>query len=536
MSFPTWQIKVYNTSDALTHTITTDILNASFTDELTSGVGSFTFTVPAMAGRTNTYDDIGNFYKVEIYPGYAGSYTHLFTGRITDMSTQANNEPTRTFTGKGLGEILERFLKKNKRWQDVDASVIAADLADDLGYTGATADIDADTNDETITVASETYYDVLRKVSDYWYDATHQVKKDFGIDKDGVFFWKTRPLRTVGVETISNILNYDLKYSIIASKNNIQVLGAASAPLPLDYDEWTDSLDYWTATTGTLALEGTSPKEGTYWVQCSAGALGKEEDFTLTFPQTLNLRTINKLSFWCGHDAASDTTNELKIYCPDASNCYTYQLDAVAGSDLYDITLGDSNVYDATNNPTGELTATGSPNWWSITALNFHYKDSTLTNTHAAVDRLYLFPERWKYTANAEDATNQTNYGEREAEYTDETLNTSAMCQKKQQTLLYQQKDRILRLDFTVIGNTNILAGDRLTITLPLDNLTAQAFDVVSVTQTFSKAPLGYQTTARCLNTTSTRRLPPTSPLESIKLNLQGTRDVISDIYGKIVK
>lgn len=535
--FPTWQIKVYNTLDVLTHTITTDILNASFTDEFTTGVGSFSFTVPALAGRTNTYDDIGNFFKVEIYPGYAGSYTHLFTGRITDMSTQANNEPTRTFIGKGLGEILERHLAKNKRWLDVDASVIAADLADDLGFTGATADIDTDTNDETITAASETYFDVLRKVSDYWYDASHQVKKDFGVDKDGVFFWKARPIRTSGVETISSILNYDLKLSTIASKNNIQVLGAASAPVPVDYDAWTDSLDYWTAATGELSLFDTSPKEGSYWVKNTCDEYDLQLDFMLTFPRTINTRTINKLSFWLTHDTPYADTAEMKIYAPDSDNYFLYQLNKNPETKFYEITLGDSNVYDVTNNPTGELVAEGTPDFWNMKAVRFYYADDELIVSHtAAIDKLYFYPERWQYLTTAEDATSQTSYGEREAEYTDDTLTTAAQCRKRQETLLYQQKDRIIRLDFTVIGNTNILTGDRLTITLPLDNLTAQAFDVVSVTQTFSKAPLGYQTTARCLNTTSTRRLPPMSPLESIKLNLQGTRDVISEIYGKIVK
>lgn len=534
MTKPNCRLKIYDTDEELTHTITTDILTASFTDVCTSDVGSFTFSVPASNGFTNTYDDIGNNYLVQIEMGYDGVYTHLFSGKITDFTTQVSATAIRVFEGKGLGECLERRFKRNKRWLNEDASDIVTELVLELSgdseLSGST--INNDSTDETITVETESYFDVFRKISDYWYDAGTQVKKDFGVDKDKEFFWKTRPIRTAGVETISNLLTYSLKRAILPSKNNITVYGAASAPYPIDKDLFTESATAagWVANTGTVtgATGGIGVKEGTYRIHTEANTNISVE---YTLPKRIFLRNINTFYVWYYSVALNP---KIYLYAPDASNCFYASLTGAASTwTFFEGALGENAEYDADERPSGIWNKTGSPNWWDIQAVAF-ISEASGGAFSFDFDKLYFYPERW--TANVTDSTNIAVYGEREAEFYDDKLLSEAECTKRANTLLYQQKDVVLRLDFTVPGNTNILLGDRLTISLPLDNVVEQSFDIVSVTHAYSKEPNGYQTSVHALGSANTRRLPPMSPLESIRLNQKSTRDVVSQIYQSVIK
>jgi hypothetical protein len=506
---------------------------------MTTDVGSFSFTVPAIKGLTNSYDDIGNFYRATYELGYDSTYTHLFSGRVLDISTEVAGKCTRTFTGKGLGELLERRVKRNKRWQATAAEDIVDDIAADLSLTCSR---DNETTAETITVNTESYFDILKKVSDYWYDASTQVKMDFGINKDGELFWKTRPIRTVGVESINKILAYNLKYTITNSKNNIRVLGASTAPYPVLMDDWTDSLTDWTATVGTLSLADAAattphvPKAGTYWISCLVNASSKQAAFYRVIP-TITTRSINKIKFWEMIVGGTADVFEVRLFTDNSNYFYSKDgaLTKTANKVYVDLPIGDGTEYDVDENPSGTWIKTGTPNWYDINQVGFFiHQTSGIIDLSVYIDKLHFYPEPWQYSTDAEDSTNQTVYGEREAEYVDANLNSAAQCQSRQETLLYQQKDRILRLDFTVPGNTNILLGDRIPITLPIDNVSAVDFDVASVTHVFKDN--GYLTTAHCLNTANTRRLPPLSPMESIKLNLKGTRDIVSDIYTRIVR
>jgi hypothetical protein len=537
-----WRIKIYDTDDVLQYTLTDEIIEASFTDEMTTDVGNFSFTVPAMQGFTNSYDDVGNFYKCTFEISTGSGYVHLFSGRVGDFSTELSDNAVRTFTGKGLGELLERRVKRDKRWQNEHAIDIVQDIADDLGLS---TDFDPIYTLETITVNTEPYFDILRRVSDYWYNASIQVKRDFGINKDGALFWKARPMRTVGVETITNILAYSLKQAIASSKNNIRVLGAAKAPLPVSMDAWTDSLTDWTATEGTLSLADAAattpnvPKAGTYWIKCDVDPTSKKGAFARVIPR-ITTRNINRVRFWYWLSGANASICEVRLFTDD-SNYFVSKdgaLSKTANVYFADLSAGDGSEYDAAENPTGIWSKTGSPNWYDINSVGFYvYQTIGATDLDFYIDKFNFYPEQWRYDSNAEDSTNQGAYGEREAEYVDSNLLSAAECQSRQETLLYQQKDRVMRLDFAVPGNTNILLGDRLSMTLPLDNLTAQAFDVVSTTHAYKAGDKGgYQTTVRALNTSNTRRLPPLTPLDTIRLNMKQTKDIVSDIYGKIVK
>jgi len=531
--FPNCKIEIYNVADELTHTITSNILSCNTHDVLTSAVGSFNFTLPAYKGFTRTYNDIGNHYKCKFSFGYNDNYTHVFTGRIVPFTDDISpKQKTRVFEGKGLGEILERNFIYNKRWQNVDASVIVTDISDlGLGYpTFADPDIDEDTTDETITVRTESYFDVLKKVSDYWVDGDTKVQKDYGVDKDGTLFWKARPLRTAGVETFTygkHFSTYSLKYDITNTKNRLQVFGVPRNPYPYSRDDWTDSFDDWEQSGGEL--NSTAPKAGTY----SLRFINNPIDAKFTFPKRIHLRDITTLNLWSWVEAALNPV--LKLYAPDEDN-YFYIPKSDGAWEYLELALGENNEYDADERPSGAWYKEGDPNWWDLQAIKFE-SDIVDPPTPQAwrIDKLFFYPER--YVATAWDTTSINSYSEREAEYTDDQLLTAEETLARARTLMYTQKDRVLRLDFTVPGNSNVLVGDRLTMTLPPSNISAVAFDVASVDHMFTGGKTAkWQTSVHAIQGADTRQLPSVTTWDTVKRQLHMNRDVNSEIYSRIVR
>jgi hypothetical protein len=534
---PNCKIEVYDTSNTLIHTINLPV-SAHIHDILTSDVGTFNFTVNQKIGEQITYSDIKENWKTKIYLGYGvlGSSNLLCTGKIQKISgpLKTGEGYLRIFSGQNLGEILFRMHKKNKRWQDVDADDVVADVISDLSLGTA---IDTVTDNVTITVNTESYFDILKKVSDYWISAGTQLKMDFYVNPAGELIWKTRPLRTSGVESLAigaNLQSYEVTRDVLAVKNNITVYGNASAPYPNDKDLFTETLDFWSASVGTMSRNSSSPKAGTYWITCETGAMGKEVACTLTFPDILTIRTINQMIFWGGASATVDGAHEMRLLCPDMSNYYSYNMSAISGATYHKIVLGDSNVYDADENPSGEWTAHGSPNWWLMQGIYFHYSDSTLINWEFGIDKLYFYPERWVF--NVQDSDSITDYGQRDAEFTDENLLSNADCQRRANTLLYQLKDPVARVDGVLgRGTSNLKIGDRIPLTIPAEDISAQNFDVVSVNYDWHIGG-GFGTSFSAVDSGNTRKLPPKNVADSLINQMKNMREVTTDLYSKIVR
>lgn len=149
------------------------------------------------------------------------------------------------------------------------------------------------------------------------------------------------------------------------------------------------------------------------------------------------------------------------------------------------------------------------------------------------IDNLYFYPDRC--FGSAENTTNQAIYDLREAEYTDENLLTSEECEKRANSLLLQLQDKTIAVTFTVAGNTNVKRGDRLTLTLPPDNITNMLFDVVSVKHVYHKTG-GFTSMPQLVYNVDTRVFPTQSPTEALLRGLQNVRNVTSELYSRVVR
>jgi hypothetical protein len=271
---PQYKIEIYDVNSALLHTIRADVTDLYYKKLMNNvGVGDFKFNLPMKKADEYVYNDIDLNDQVKIYLGRTLPANPNFIGQVTSVAAPTNSKAgfVREISGLSKGEILLRRIKGYKKWIVEDVHDIVDALCDDLSL-GKT-EVVADTTDITLEVDNESYNQILQRISDYWYDAGTQIKKDYYLDTSDNLVWKARPMRSTNVETLTvdgNIVSYDVTQKIEPVLNNISVFGKRVVFNPLDAqiygrkysqsgDDWTYSASGWTYTKGTVSQEVAGP-------------------------------------------------------------------------------------------------------------------------------------------------------------------------------------------------------------------------------------------------------------------------------------
>jgi hypothetical protein len=486
-------------------------------ERLTDSVGQFAVTLPS----SRQYEDIALHDTIKFYLGYDTiPGTPAFVGKITKIEgTLIEKEGYyRKLSGLALGEVLLRRLKCG-HYLTTDASDIVHELADDLGL--GTGGIVADAHHPELEFVDETYFDALQSLSDNWISAGVLLKKDFMVDVDSHLIYQDRPWRTTNVETFAigtNIDNYTVRRSLENVKNNIIVYGnwdeRFTTNNPSD-ENWTEPdapLTNWTATNGTLSRDGADMVVGTYSVKCHSAGAGIAWD--VTFYRHLkpdfafvsgNARTITK-SFTRLHfhvkGASPSTADYTYLLAPDLTNYYYRATACSGGWDTLNFEL-------PTTDDLNGWTEGGSPLANYITGIKW--------NQHAVAEFDYRVDgvalQGGRFTYKTSDATSIAAYGQRDLAVIEDSLQSSNQCASRGETLLYQKKDPLIEIDIATKGNTNILVGDRLTLTLPRESINAYYY-AIAVDHSMSDA--GFKTKFTGSDTISNRNCLPTTPGEEI--------------------
>lgn len=528
MSKPVYKIETL-TGAVLDHTITDEALAIHVKTRITSAPGIFSFAVPTKKGPSYYYNDVAENDNVKIYLGYNSPPVNPnFIGKIQNISgpLSVGTGYIRVFSGMCQGEVTVRR-QKTKYWSAIGASTIVTELATDLGILGA-GDITADATAVTLACTNEPYWSVLQRISDYWFNAGAQVKKDFFVDVDGHLHWKARPIRAAGVETLTvgeNIVSYNVIRDVKSVANKIHVYGADTKTYQSNTDGLSDGIADWTADGGDAVAASTTRKFGGFSVRIfdagpGAGALrdniGTQK---ATYP---NRECYRYLNFWfqINDDAGVPVPYaEVSVRAPNLANSFKWQIawntnprcGPLATWIPANLPLGENQV------TAGQWIKFGNAAWDNIQGLHFFVYDVNANNIDIYVDQLHLSGARFYDCADAAETPVK--------EYTmiDDKLLSDSDCQKRGETLLYQMKNTPIRIDATVPLNTNILIGDRLPMTIPAENISAVDFDVVEV----DHYPItqGFTTTAKMVNTADKRVLPSVSQnevlMEKFKLQKQ---------------
>ena len=527
MTQPAYIIKVYDDGNLL-HTII-DKAELIHIKNVLNGVGSWNFLLP----NTTTYNDITPHDTVKIYVewGSVGAADPLIVGRVSKISGSAGEGKYKLYEGKDLGEILERRFKRENRWISTAASDIVEELADDLGL-GKT-EIAAETQTLTLVTEKENYYELLRRLSDFWVSSGVQLKKDFYVDIDNNLVWADRPLRDSGVESLtvgSNIDSYSVLSDVLSVKNKMYVYGSASASAAMPKDEnWTESLDEWTKFygTGTLVLDPSYKTAGSYSIRNFC------QDIDGT--QWCGMRRTTLPEYQCVSGIQEEQHNSFGRFKFDL-----YLFSAYGGNvnvrpelitnvddadyfhkDYASIPVGSWNNFDLEIGIDTWLQH-NSPDWRKIVGFAFRAYRATY-GFDLIVDNV-RFGNGYFYDF-GEDGSSQTDYGLRELMHYDELLNSDGDCEKRAETLLYQLSDPVTRVDLKVKGNSNILIGDRIPLTIATEGISAQDFDVVTVEHNLNQN--GWATSASLIDSGNTRELPPKNAFESINKQIKIQREII---------
>jgi hypothetical protein len=529
-----------------------DMAVSIHTKEAVDEIGTFSFVLPTAHDITqNLYSNVALYDTAKVWINYDSiTGDPLTMGPICQMQGNVNDSYTRAFLCKNQGEILTRRFK-TKNYVAVDASTIVAEWAGDLGLGTSFSGDASDAYHESFFMDHESYFDCLRTASDYWVSAGVEVKKDFFVDVNLNLVWKTRPIQA-GTETLTigkNILTYTVQRDLTAVKNYLWIYGKLGKiqydstskiiddgrKNPTDGDSWTETDTNWTAAHGTLTAPALDQVVGAAHIHCvDATDAVRVNDFYRTFTQTsvYGLEGYQTLNFYLKY---TDTVanNTLKILAPDSNHYFVLSLPTLGYTPTdwtrYSYILGDGNMYNAVSNPSGKWTVgAGTPSWYNIQGVRFYAEKNADFAT--CVDGLYFGHGRWRYVV--QDATSQTNYGIREMTHTDDKLESDSQCQQRGESLQYQLKAAPTRLDVTTLGNINIKIGDRLTMTLLPENISAAAYDVLAV-EHFLNSPKGFNTVTSMVNSVNCRELPNVRLSDVMVQQYKRVRDINRGVQNR---
>ena len=474
-------------------------------------VGTFNFSLPSLSGSTSIYTgaSLNNYVKIWMDYDVTGS-TPTFMGRLGSIGNSVSETSIRSYSGKDLGEVLDRRLK-TKRWIATDAWLIAIELANELGMDSGY--IDSDTNDVTLQVENKKYSDVMRILGEYWINSTTQVNKDFygeynANNSTGSLKWKTRPIRTVGVETLttgSNIINYSVVRNINEVYNKITQYGFKNKSLPTGGDEWTETYSgsdwTWTKLTGTILYTSSAfPQCGARQITCTSAFSGVGDDWATIFKWTgsaaISPFVYENLNFYARTNyPATIVTKTVRLLAPDTSNYFEAVIPSIHNVadankwDLNSLAVGPTEDYNAITNPnavwnSGALGG-GTPNWEDIRGIEFYITfDAGDGTEYVNIDGVHF--NLGYFSNTSEDSTSQAAYGIREIVYSDDRLRSDAECESRAKALLSQKKDPPVQLTILMTGSKNVFIGDRITMNLPAENINNLNFDVIQVEHSMS--------------------------------------------------
>ena len=552
MTFPKSKVEIWEPgAGSALYTFTSTLQSIRTREIVTDGIGHFSLTLPTKEGLDYKYSDIDLHDTVKIWLGYdtvPPAPTWTFIGKVGNISGPANIGEGffRVISGLSQGEILLNQLKRNKTYNAVDADTIVTEWATALSLgTSFTGDA-ADDIHVTMEIAAKTYFDLMQNISDYWSlaGAGNQIKKDFYVDvgdvghPTGHLVWKTRPIRTAGVSTLtigSNIIDYNVTRQKDPVKNDIAVYGKPCLMDPEVQDYWTEDPLHanWTLDQGTALTVQAGGKVGSHYVRATGDTVGAQTfcSVIFTFPELIHQGLhgqFDKLGVYLRTPIiATPNKMEILLNCSPAGFFHTHIIKyGTTDWEYKEFPLGITQTY-SDDYPDGIWEATATNDWLNLLNIQFYQVwDNTDEASSIDIDDLWFKPKRAHGVAS--NAGSKTDYGTRELEVIDDRLRTNSDCEKHAETLLYQKMTAPVQIEVTVVGDTNILVGDRLSMTIPAENITAADYDVISVEHSLTMQ--GFFTKATMVNSVNTREPLENTTVRTIIKQARATRNLSTEL------
>lgn len=404
---------------------------------------------------------------VHILAGRDPNLPMIFNGKVEEIRFLSSAmENYIRLRGRCWGEWLFQKLVTNL-YENQKGETIVKHLIDNyVGLShvrGSTELIEAtDTTYTKLEYENTPVFDILKYIAKTA-DKAGAIGFDFRVATDGKFEFFPKNTKTSIVPLSEKLDLGEYRKDIFRKRDRIYVYGAAEKREPSDGDAWTETLAYWYEIQGTLGLLGIK-KIGNYSVACSRGDGNTVRFYRTHAVMPLDSRTL--LKFYTQDMYGAISSSKVRLRAPDENNYFEADTGAQTSSwTLKELPLGNKNIFDADLNPTGVWTKVGSPSWQNIHAVEFVHTTGYST-TGLYVDGLHYFPIRWSSTYGS---------GSRELAETDEELHSDDECLLRAKALYdhLSSPAEYIRVTSDIIdyGTTPILAGDRIWVTLPNENV-----------------------------------------------------------------
>jgi hypothetical protein len=387
--------------------------------------------------------------------------------------------------GRCWGERLFRKVV-TKTYENMKGEAIVKDLIDyfvGLSHVRDSTELieDTDTTYTKLEYENTPVFDILKYIAGSA-DKAGVIGYDFRVAPDGKFEFFPRNSKTSSVSLSERLEVSEYRKSVFRKRDKIFVYGAAEKAKPLDKDAWTETLDIdgdqvndWISGTGSgvVSLDSDNKVLGSYSIKHTT--TGSDYYGSLLLLLSSNIMDCNKypsLQFQLRKETAFSDTTYLGLQ--DAFGMWVNRWLDIASDKKWHIVqsgVGKKNVDEWT-----EDIFNSQPFDWS--QVNEIRIDCMFPGTGTGsfwIDNLFFNSARWSATYGT---------GQRELAETDEELHSDNECLLRAKALYdyLSGPAEYIKVTSDVIdyGTTPILAGDRIWVTLPNENVDGY-YRVVSV-------------------------------------------------------
>jgi hypothetical protein len=428
------------------------------------------------------------------HPINVGVDGHIDLGRGSNVpqiitchveSVKCESTPTENYigvSGRCWGERLFRRVV-TKTYENKKGEEIVKDLLDNfvgLSHVRESTELveDTDTTYTKLEYDNTPVFDVLKNVAESA-DKSGVIGFDFRVAPDARFEFFPRNSKVSPVSLSEEIEVSEYRIDIHRIRNKITVYGVSDKSIPLDKDAWTESLTpqdgSWSGVSGNVSFDTATKKKGSGSIKTYAANLYYAASMlTLNNGKEVNANLYPALNFFIRRESSFNGNINLILFDTaekSASNFFNigadewFQKQVKIGADNADVWDVESGF-----------------DWTQIKKVRF---DCWFTGTGTGsfwVDGLFFGGRR--YSSTQEDSASQSAYGLRESVEVDEELYSDNECFLRAKAIINNSKDPAgyLTLRSTVLdyGNSPLLPGDKIHVTLPNENVDAD-FRILSV-------------------------------------------------------
>jgi hypothetical protein len=376
--------------------------------------------------------------------------------------------------GRCWGERLFRRVV-TKTYENQKGEAIVKDIIDyyvGLSHVRDTTELveDTDTTYTLLEYENTPVFDILKYIA-ATADKTGVIGFDFRVAPDGKFEFFPRNTKTSSVSLSERLEVSEYRKSIFRKRDKILVYGAAEKKYPSDGDAWTETLDIdndsindWQSGggTGSVSLATDRVVAGTYSIKHTTNTPDYYARLRLIIPSGYqpNLNKYPNIQFQINRESAF--SNQANIILMDNTGKWATREFNIPQEDQWQLVkINAGKKYE---------------NEWSWVEDGFNWEiiNEILWDVHFPgtgtgsfwVDNLFFNSARWSATYGS---------GQRELAETDEELHTDSECLLRAKALYdyLSGTAEYIKVTSDVIdySTTPILAGDRIWVTLPNENV-----------------------------------------------------------------